>query len=67
MTLNYFPKSKSWTTLICELEIGPELNFPAHKAESIRALISGRIKKKFPLLTFSAIVTGEYIVVKRTK
>ncbi|WP_207425963.1 hypothetical protein [Pedobacter sp. SYSU D00535] len=68
-------KGTSWTDLIVAIEVGGEGYFPYEKAATIRPLISGRVKDKYPERAFEATkgekeidgLNQEVLVVKRIK
>lgn len=60
-------KGTSWTDLIVNIKVGGTGKFPADKESTIRPLISGRVKDKFPEREYRAKKSGEILTVYRLK
>lgn len=41
-------KPKSWFAEVCDMRTGVILFFPANHQDSIKSMISGRVKRKYP-------------------
>ena len=74
MTIVNITKNPTWTDMITGLEVDEELNAPYEKMRSLTSLISGTLKLKYPLRSFTTSkntlqVKGrnvEVLVIRRT-
>lgn len=64
--MDIITKEKDWHLQIAELEIGAELPFSYTHQASIRSMISGLIKTKFPDLKFKTEKKDNILIVRRT-